>query len=88
MLLAAIEHFLDDHAPELIEKAREHPSMKPRQSRQTGPSVMLPGLRVPVDLEQRFVELAKEKGITKSELMRRSLERYVAAEATQAALSA
>lgn len=88
VLLAALEYFLEDHAPELIENARQHPSMKPRQSRQLGPSVMLPGLRVPAELERQFVTVAKDQKITKSELMRRALERYVADVTAQAGLSA
>lgn len=84
VLIAAIEEFLDDHAPDLIDKARRHPSMRRPPTRQTGPAVTLPGLRVPIELEHRFVAHAKERGITKSELMRRSLERYLIDEAEQA----
>lgn len=88
VVLAAIERFLEDHAPELIEKARQNPVVKPPRAPQSGPSVLLPGLRVPAELEHRFIEHAKGQGITKSELMRRSLERYLADDGEQAALSA
>ena len=82
VLCTALEDFLEARAPELVEEARRHPAMKRPPSRQTGPSVLLPGLRVPVELEHRFVEHAKVEGITKSELMRRSLERYLAGDAS------
>lgn len=40
--------------------------------------VTLPGLRIPKDLHDRFLERARSEGTTKSELMRRGMEMYLA----------